>query len=141
MCSAVQSVQANGVGVWPECKGTRHQWSGHEAMAETRLRDRCLDGCYKNRRQSKALCMSHAGRSQWRRGKGKAGRRRTRGNEKGWGGGGVGTSKQTTYTEQAANGTRQHDSGPRRQILAGERGYVGPRLRLRSHTLTSVNQR
>ena len=48
------------------------------------------------------------------------------------------TTKQTTCTQQAANGTRQHDSGARRQILAGERGYTGPRLRLRTHTLTSV---
>ena len=88
VCSAVQSVQANGVGVWLEYKGTRHQWSGPEAMAGARLRDRCLDGCYKNRRQSEALCMSDTGRSQWRRGKGKAGRRRTRGNEKGEGDGG-----------------------------------------------------
>ena len=54
---------------------------------------------------------------------------------------GVGTTKQTTCTKQAANGTRQHDSSARRQIVAGERGYAGPRLRLRSHTLTSVNQR
>ena len=27
-----------------ECKETRHQWSGPEANAGTRLRDRCLDG-------------------------------------------------------------------------------------------------
>ena len=38
-----------------------------------------------------------------------------------------------TFTEQTANGTRQHDSGARRQILMYERGYAGPRLRLRSH--------
>ena len=42
-----------------------------------------LGWLYGNQCQSKALCMSHTGRSQWRRGKGKAGRRRTRGNEKG----------------------------------------------------------
>ena len=54
---------------------------------------------------------------------------------------GVGTTKQTTCTKQAAKGTRQHDSGARRQIVAGERGYAGQRLRLCSHTLTSVNQR
>ena len=36
-------------------------------------------------RQSEALCMSHTGPSQWRRRKGKAGRQRTRENEKrGW---------------------------------------------------------
>ena len=33
---------------------------------------------------------------------------------------------------------RQHDSGARRQILASERDYTGPRS---YHTLTSVNQR
>ena len=38
-----------------------------------------------------------------------------------------------TCTEKAAtaNGTRQHDSGARRQILSCERGYAGPKLRLR----------
>ena len=78
-------MHANGIGVWLECKGTRHQCSGPEAKAGTRLRDRCLDGCYGNRRQSEVLCMSYTCRSQWRGGKWKAGRRRTRGNEKeGW---------------------------------------------------------
>ena len=51
---------------WLECKGTEHQWNGPEAKAGTRLRDRCLDSCYENRRQ-------------WRREKGKAGRRRSEG--------------------------------------------------------------
>lgn len=46
----------NGGGVWLECKGTRHQWSGPEAKEGTRLGDRYLDGCYRNRRHSEALC-------------------------------------------------------------------------------------
>ena len=49
------SYAANGVEVWLECKGTRHQWSGPEAKTGTRLRDRRLDGCYRNQRQSEAL--------------------------------------------------------------------------------------
>ena len=30
-----------------ESKGTRQQWSGSEATAGTRWRDRCLNGCYR----------------------------------------------------------------------------------------------
>ena len=40
----------NGGELWLECKGTRHQWSGPEEKKGTRLRDRCLDGWYGNRR-------------------------------------------------------------------------------------------
>ena len=36
-----------------------------EAKAGTRLRRRCLDGCYGNRRHSEALCISHTDRGQW----------------------------------------------------------------------------
>ena len=92
---------ANRVRVWLEWKGTRHQWSGPEAKAGTPLTDGCLDSCYGNQCQSEALCMSHTGRNQWRREKGKAGRQRTRGNKKGR----MGMTKQTACTEQAANGT------------------------------------
>ena len=73
---------------------------------------------------------SHTSRSQWRRGKGKAGRRRARGNEKG--GGGL-NKKLARCKLQAAQVTGVS--------LTGRRGYAGPRLRLPSHTLTSVNQR
>ena len=129
-------IEANGVEVWLECKGTRHQWSGPEAKAGTRLRDRCLDGCYGNRRQSEALCISHTGRSQWRRRRGKQG-------DEGLGemkrGGWERLNKQLARSKLQTG--CQHGSAARRQIVAGERGYAGPRLRLRSHTLTSVNQR
>ena len=48
-------------------KGTRHQWSGPEAKAGARLRGRCLDGCYRNRRPTEGGPLhSHTGRSQWR---------------------------------------------------------------------------
>ena len=61
VCSARQRTESESI--WLECKLIRHQWSGPEAKAETRLRDRCLDGCYGNRRQSEALCMSHTGQN------------------------------------------------------------------------------
>ena len=81
--------------------------------------------------------MSHNGRSQWRRGKGKARRRRTRVNEKGgWEQLNKRLARSKLQTAHVSN-----VSGARRQILAGKQGQAGPRLRLCSHTLTSVNQR
>lgn len=56
---------------------------------------------------------------------------------KDWGKG-KGMWKERTCMEQAANGTCQHDSRARRQILLCERGYARLRLRLCSHILTSV---
>ena len=44
----------------------------------TRLRDRCLDGCYGNRRHREALCIVTLAEASGG-GEGKAGRQRTRG--------------------------------------------------------------
>ena len=68
------------------------------------------------------------------KGKGKAGRRTTRGMKR-EGGNNKQLARSKLQTVHVSN-----DNGARRLILASERGYTGPRLRLRSHTLTSVNQ-
>lgn len=41
-----------------EWKGMRHQRSGPEAKAETRLRGKCLDGCYRKRLHIEALWVT-----------------------------------------------------------------------------------
>ena len=51
--------------VWLDWKGTRHKWSRPEAKAGTRLRDRCLDGCYGNRHQTDMLKERRAPRNWW----------------------------------------------------------------------------
>ena len=80
--------------IWLECKGT-----SHEAKVGTRLRHRCLDGCYGNRRHSEALCVVILAEAS---GKGKGVKR-----------------------------GKREDEGLIEWL----------KLRLRSHTLTSVNQR
>ena len=70
--------------------------------AGMRLKDWCLDGCCGNRRHSEALSRSVE--------KGKGESRET----KDWGKEHGGWER---LNKEAARGTRQHDSGARRQIL------------------------
>ena len=75
-------------GQWLEYKGTRHQWSGPEAKAGTRLRDRCLDGCYGNRRQARPFASVALTEASGENERGKQGDEGLRERKKKGGGGG-----------------------------------------------------